>query len=384
MIEKRKEEVERLAQEKLKAQKKKRLESMANAKAEEERRLAREQQLREKEKHDKIQKEMEMTNKKNLLKAMGQNIDAMTEAEVVAIDANKLAKEHADKAAKKKDDAERKVREVQKKLDYVVRAIRIEEVPLVKKKYEERVKSERERYRADVTEKAEKARLQWEKDCSEKKDLDSYSLFAAMASFESAAMAGRKIAHKIACKEEDKNAQQLAIEAKNLRARKRRDDEMKREMEEIEQIKREEEEKKAEEERLKREEEKRKRDEEQRKKEEERQALQRERDQKKDRGFVAPSSRDLDKATTPAAGGRYVAPSRRGASGGGSRPAWGAAGGGARGGNFGGGRYEGGGGGGGDRYGGDRSGRGGDSYGGDRHSRDRDDRPPEPRNSRWS
>jgi len=380
MIEKRKEEVERLAQEKLKAQKKKRLESMANAKAEEERRLAREQQLREKEKHEKIQKEMEMTNKKNLLKAMGQNIDAMTEAEVVAIDAKKLAKEHADKAAKKKDDAERKVREVQKKLDYVVRAIRIEEVPLVKKKYEERVKSERERYRADVTEKAEKARLQWEKDCSEKKDLDSYSLFASMASFESAAMAGRRIAHQIACREEDTHAQQLAIEAKNLRARKRRDDDMKRQKEEIEQLKREEEEKKAEEDRLKREEEKRKRDEEQRKREEERQALQRERDQKKDRGFMAPSSRDLDKATAPAAGGRYVPPSRRGASGSGSRPAWGAAGGGARGGNFGGGRYEGGG----DRYGGDRPGRGGDSYGGDRYSRDRDDRPPEPRNNRWS
>ena len=377
MIEKRKEEVERLAQEKLKQQEKKRIESMANAKAEEGRRLAREQQLREKEKLDKIQKEMEMTNKKNLLKAMGQNIETMTEAEVVAIDANKLAREHADKAAKKKDDAERKVRETQKKLDYVVRAIRIEEVPLVKKRYEERVQSERERYRADVTEKAEKARLQWKKDCSEKADLDSYSLFAAMASFESLAMIGRKEAHKAACLLEDEKAEQLAIEAKNLRAKKRRDEDLKRQQEEIERLKREEEEKKAEEERLKREEEKRKRDEEQRKREDERVALQRERDQKRDRGFAAPSSRDLDKATASSSGSRYVPPSRRGESGG-SRPAWGSA---SRGSNFGGGRYDGRGDG--DRYGGDRSSRGSDSYGGDRYSRNRDDRPPE-RNNRWN
>ncbi len=418
LIETRKEETERLAQEKLKEKEAKRLEAVANAKAEEQRRLIREQQLREREKQDKIKKEMEMTEKKKILKAMGQKIDTMTESELIAIDADKLAKEHAAKAAKKKDDAERKVREVQKKLDYIVRATRIEEVTLIKKRYEEKIKADRESYEADVVRKAQKAKLQWEDDCKAKAALQNFKVFGFMAKFQEDAMAGRIKQHKKMCLEEDERAEAIAEKAKLQRARKRKEEEIRLKREEEDRLKREEEERKAEEERRQKEEERRKKqaemEEARKKKDAEREAMRRSREPS---DSSAPSSRAMDRAT----GGRYVPPSRRGAGG----NAWGRGGdssnqgsrtnawGGSRGNSYhGGGRYEGGDDRGGDRYGyggGDRGGdrqygsgrndRGGDRYGGDRNygssrndrggdgygrDRYRDDRGSEQRNnSRW-
>lgn len=421
LIENRKEETERVAQEKLKEAERKRYQAMANAKAEEQRRLVREQQLREREKMEKIRKEMQMTDKKNILMAMGQKIDNMTEAELIKIDADKLVKEHTAKAAKKKDNAERKVKELQRKLDYTVRATRIEEVPLIKKRHEETAKAEKERYEADAIEKARKAELQWEQDCKQKTELSKFNVFNRMDGFQKLAMAGRIAHHKILCKEEDKKAEEIAEKAKLQRARNRKQEEIRLRKEEEERIMKEEEQRKAEEERRKREEERRQKEEEQeaarRKKEAERTA--REPTRAPSAGMNAPSSRALDNASST--GSRYVPPSRRGGStgnawgagggeprGGDSRGAWG---GGSRGQSFGGGRYEGGGaggdggGGGGGRYndrGGDRGGYGDrprdggrDNYasrgggGGDRdgynRGGDRRDRaPPEQRNSRWS
>lgn len=389
LIESRKEESERLAQEKLKAQERKRLEAMAHAKAEEERRLQREQKLREKEKLEKIKKEMELTEKKKILKAMGQNVESMTENELETIDANKLAKEHAAKAAKKKNDAERKVREVQKKLDYIVRATRIEEMPIIKKRYEESVKEEKTRYEAEVIKKAKRAKLQWEEDCKSKKELADFGVFAAMRAFEKVAMEGRISQHQISCEEEDRRAENVAEMAKLKRARKRKDDEIRLQKEEEARIKKEAEEKKAAEERQKREEERRRKEmaqeEARRIKEAERQAASR----YSTPATSAPTNAPKSSALENAAGGKYVPPSRRSGSGGGrgwgnsgggdpgSRNAWG---GGSRGNSFGGGRYEG------SRGGYDRDNRDNrDRDGGsNRYSRDRD-RAPEPRsNSRWS
>mmetsp|Transcript_2980 Transcript_2980/g.4333 ORF Transcript_2980/g.4333 Transcript_2980/m.4333 type:complete len:1041 (+) Transcript_2980:284-3406(+) len=386
LIEKRKEETERQLQEKAKAEEQKKAEAEAMARAEEEKRLVREQQLREKEKQEKIKKELEISEKKNYLKAMGRNVDAMTEDELCAVDVDALAKEHAAKAAKKKDDAERKIREVQKKLDYIVRAVRIEEVPLVKKQYEDKVKAEKERYEADVIEKARRAKLQWEEDCKAKADLSKFNVFPAMKEFEMAAMVGRKIAHEAACNEEDIQAEQIAEKAKMQRARKRKDDEIRAKREEEERLKKEEEARKAEEEKQRREEERRRKEQEQeelrKKKEAERSAMMRERE--RERAPEAPSSRDLDNATGPS---KYVPPSRRGQSNSGgaggsrwgdnSRNAWGNN---SRGTSYGGGRYEGGdrsryndrGGGdrGGEGYGRDRT--GGGDRGGNRYNNDRD------------
>lgn len=386
LIEKRKEETERLAQEKIKEERRIKAERDAAAKAEEARRLEREQKLREREKLAKIQREMEAMEKKRYLEAMGKNTEAMTEDQLAAVDTAALAKEHAEKANKKKDEAERKVREASKKLDYIVRATRIEELPLIKAKNEEKIKAERERHEAEVVEKAKKAKIQWEQNVKDKQALEGHSIFAHLSIFEEKAMIGRKAAHAALCVEEDKRAEREAEEGKLKRARRRKEDEERRIQEEKEAEERAEAERKAAEEKAKRDAERAKKqaEEEERRKKEvarmEEARAKREQERGQNRPSEGPSSRALDAAASGGGGsGKYVPPSRRGGGGGGG----GGYGGGSayqdRGGGFGGGRYEGrSGGAGGSRWGNAGAGLGG----GDR----RDDRrggPPEPRNSRW-
>merc|ERR1712232_1513206 len=98
------------------------------------------------------------------------------------IDTVKLMKEHADAANKKKEEAERKLREAVKKLDYVVRAVRIEELPLVKARFEEKLKKDKERYENETVVKAKEA-------------LQQFILYDYHAEFEKKSMARREILH---------------------------------------------------------------------------------------------------------------------------------------------------------------------------------------------
>ncbi|KAL3945639.1 MAG: hypothetical protein SGBAC_000295 [Bacillariaceae sp.] len=353
-IEQRKEEMERLAQEKVRLEQETLAKEEAARKAEEELRIQREQRLREQEKQKKIQREMENMKKEQLLKAMGHNTEVLTAEEMAKMDADKLAKEHQEKQNKKKEEAERKIREEAKRLDYLVRAIRIEELPLVKAKYEEKVKKDRKQYEQEVVEKTQRAKLQWESDKKDKERLSSHCVFDFMGDFEGKVMSGRAIKHKELCDEADQEAEVQAEKAKIQRARKRKQDEAKRLAEEEAKLKQEEEARKADEERRKKEEarrEKEAKEEERRQAEAARMAQERERQgkQRDDRG--PRSSRALDNAS--GSGGRYVPPTQRGQTGGGDS-------GGSRfggGGYPGGGRYEG-------RSGGDRRGGYGDRRGG--------------------
>ena len=350
-IEKRKEEVERLAQDKIRDAAQEKATEDAARKVEEEKRLAREQRLREKEKLRKIQREMEAVEKKKYLKAMGRNTEEMTEEEMSKIDTEALAKEHADKANKKRDEAERKTREAAKRLDYLVRAVRIEELPLIKTKYEAKIKEDRERYEADTIERAKTAKLQWEADVKEKAVLEAHSVFAYLNEFEDAIMAGRKLKHKEICKAEDERAELDAEKQKFARARRRKEDEAARIAEEKAQRQKEEEEERLAEEKARRDEEKRAKEAteaELRRKEDDRMARERN---------VRESSRALPPARSVE--GKYVPPSARNSGSGGGRNAGSFY---DRGGGFGGGRYDGNKSGGNDRW----SGRPGDDRGGER------------------
>merc|ERR1712071_578573 len=187
-------------------------------KLEEQRRLAREQKMREREKLVKIQKEMEQMEKKKYLKAMGKNTEEMGAEELETIDTVKLMKEHADAANKKKEEAERKLREAVKKLDYMVRAVRIEEMPLVKKKFEEKVQKDRERYENETVVKAKRAKAQWELDVKEKDALQEFAIYDFYSEFEKKGMARREILHTIACQEAERIAEMEADERKRKRA----------------------------------------------------------------------------------------------------------------------------------------------------------------------
>mmetsp|Transcript_4190 Transcript_4190/g.6296 ORF Transcript_4190/g.6296 Transcript_4190/m.6296 type:complete len:971 (-) Transcript_4190:237-3149(-) len=357
VIEKRKEEAERLVQERLRAEEAARKAEELARKAEEDRRLAREQKMREKEKLQKIQDEMEAMEKKRYLTAMGRNAENMTVEQLKEVDTAALAKEHADKANKKKEEAERKVKEAARQLDYLVRAVRIEELPRIKEAYDTKIKEDRIRFEQDVVDKATRAKNQWEKDIKEKASLRDCSVFNYTSEFQSTIMAARTGVHEKLCKEEDERAELEAEKGKLTRARKRKADEARLALEAKIAAEKAEADRKAEEERQRKEEERRQRQEELEKKERIRMEEQREREQRE---------RSERSQPAPAAGGetrsKYVPPSRRG--GGGNRWGGGGSGGGSssdRGGGYGGGRYEG------------RD--GGRDSGGSR---------PAPTNSRWS
>ncbi|KAL9185162.1 hypothetical protein ACHAXT_002939 [Thalassiosira profunda] len=369
VIEKRKEEAERQVQERLRLEEaQKKAEELAR-KAEEDRRLAREQKMREREKLQKIQEEMEAMEKKRYLTAMGRSTENMTAEQLKSVDTAALAKEHAEKANKKKEEADRKVREAAKQLDYLVRAVRIEELPRIKSAFEEQVKDDKRRYEEEVVESARQAKEQWESDVSEKTALGGCAVFDYTSHFESMIMSARKVVHTKACEDEDQRAEMEAEKGKLLRARERKDEEARQAEEERLAAEKAEAERKAEEERQRKEEERRARQEEMERKERERMEQQRERQEKERQERSAGPGPGSGGGGGGGAGGKYVPPSRRGGGGagpggGGGGSRWGNAGGSSdRGGGYGGGRYEGGGGsGGGSRY---------------------DDRPP-PSNSRWS
>ena len=314
VIEKRKEEAERLVQERLRAEEAARKAEELARKAEEDRRLAREQKMREKEKLQKIQDEMEAMEKKRYLTAMGRNAENMTVEQLKEVDTAALAKEHADKANKKKEEAERKVKEAARQLDYLVRAVRIEELPRIKEAYDTKIKEDRTRFEQDVVDKATRAKNQWEKDIKEKASLRDCSVFNYTSEFQSTIMAARTGVHEKLCKEEDEQAELEAEKGKLTRARKRKAYEARLAEEAKIAAEKAEADRKAEEERQRKEEERRQRQEELEKKERIRMEEQREREQRE---------RSERSQPAPAAGGetrsKYVPPSRRG--GGGNR--WG-------------------------------------------------------------
>mmetsp|Transcript_20202 Transcript_20202/g.43642 ORF Transcript_20202/g.43642 Transcript_20202/m.43642 type:complete len:1001 (+) Transcript_20202:70-3072(+) len=397
LIEQRKELEERMAQAKIQQAARKKAEEEAQRRKEEEVRIKKEHLNREREKQRKIQQEMDNKEKIGILKSMGKKADEISEEELAAMKTEALAKEAQKENLRKKEEAERKTKEASKKLDYLVRAIRIEELPLIKKKYDEKVKSDRERYEQETVEKVKQAKAQWESDVKDKAVLEEHGVFKFMEEFEAKVMAGREVGHKELCKEADAKAEVEAEKAKIRRARKRKDDEAKKAADEARRAA-------EEEERQKQEELERAREEarlaQEAKDKANREAEERRRQQEED---------DRRAAEAAPTRGKYVPPSQRSRTGGNSR--FGDRDGPSRFGGGGGGNYPGGG-----RYGGrdggrddrgsgerrfgDRDDRGsgggygrddrGGGYGRDRddrgggYGRDRDDRgPPSGGNSRW-
>merc|ERR1712194_212122 len=115
---------------------------------------------------------------------------------------------------KKKDEVERKTKEAAKKLDYLVRAIRIEELPLIKTKYEEKNKEDKELYEAEVKEKKENAKTQWEADVKDKEVITEHGVFDYLPEFQDMVMEGRRVNHKEACRQAEDDAEVEAEKGK--------------------------------------------------------------------------------------------------------------------------------------------------------------------------
>jgi len=366
MIESKKEEAERMAQEKVKEEQRRKAAEEAARKQEEQARIEKEHRAREADKLRKIQQEMDNRQKRNLLTAMGHKVEQYTDEQLVKIDPIALQKEHQEKINKKKEEAERKTRETAKKLDYLVRAIRIEELPLIKEKYEAKNKIDKASYEAEVKIKKEKAKQQWESDVKDKAVLTEHGVFDYFEEFENKVMEGREIKHQQACRQAEEDAEIQAENHKLIRARNRKEAFERKQREEEERVQEEERRRQEEEQQRIRDEERREREakeEAKRAEESARMEAERQKSAAAQEVRAPPGSRFAGaRVGGPvddrggAGGGKYVPPSRRGQAapgGGGSKYP-------------GGGRYEGrdGGAGGGDRDRRDGGGRDGGRDGG--------------------
>jgi len=366
LIETRKEELERLAQEKIKEKERLKRAEDAARKAEELKRRERDQRLREREKMEKIDEEMRHAEKVKYLKALEYNVETMTKDEISKTDIRALQKKREDQVNKVRTDAERKQREAAKRLDYLVRAIRIEELPLIQKAYQEKHGADKERYEKKVIEKATQAKKQWEEDVKEKETLHAHDVFGYLADFESQAMVGRKQLHKKLCRQEDTRAELEAEKGKLQRARQRKEEEAKRLILEEQKLKEEAEEAALAAEKAAREQRQAEEDEKKRQAETERMHEEQKR-KEKEQGYVPPSRRGQSGG---AGGSRFD--DRGGAYGGGGRYEGRQQGGDRWGSRDGGGGGGGGSGAGGDRWGSRDGGGGGDRRGGGGGYGDRD------------
>ncbi|GMH74128.1 hypothetical protein TrLO_g4792 [Triparma laevis f. longispina] len=245
-IEKRKEEWERAKQAEEAKKEAERVADLAQKKKEAEERVKQEARNREKEKQIKIFNEMENTKKKALLAKLGKKLaDYGAEASLAELDADALAREHMSLIQKKKDDTESKTKEGAKRLDYVTRAIRIEELPLREKQRQEndeRLKKEHE----NGMEKQLKAEKQkWTKQSEKKKIFEAIGVFKYMPDFEAKIMAERKKVHEDDCKKAEEDAKNAAMDAKIERAKLARDDAIRQARDEEERKEREAKERKA-------------------------------------------------------------------------------------------------------------------------------------------
>ena len=231
-IERKKEEHERSVQEAAASAKEKKEEAKEKEKREDALRLKKEEKNREREKQQKIQDELEIQKKKQYLQKLGKNLDQYEVADLAKIDADALVKEHSDKAQKKKDDAERRLKEQAKKLDYITRAVRIEELPRLQKVREDSLRTHRENFDKDIQHRLSSSQTKWEKDSEEKKIYEP--VFGFMESWEAQIMEHRKQAHAVALEEAKARNLQEAIDAKNARGKKRMEDEIRKVREEKE------------------------------------------------------------------------------------------------------------------------------------------------------
>ncbi|KAH8060836.1 hypothetical protein JL721_9059 [Aureococcus anophagefferens] len=147
VIERRKEEQERLQQEKAKAEAAEKARLEEERKKDEERRLEKEAREREREKLAKMKAELQLQEAKETMKALGKDVGdevaGMAEAE-----RQKLIQETRDAATKKQKAEEQRLAEQAKRVDYVTRALRLEELPVLEARYARRLVEDREAHDA--------------------------------------------------------------------------------------------------------------------------------------------------------------------------------------------------------------------------------------------
>ncbi|CAM9635039.1 unnamed protein product [Pylaiella littoralis] len=166
IIEKRKEETERREQDKTREEARVRQEEDAKRKSEEAARLAREAKLREKEKLQRIERELELQQTKEMLAKLGKKADNVDELDKSGRE--ELIRKTKDTVVKEKEDEDVRMKSQAKRLDYITRALRLEEMPVLRNKYEAQVEADKKEHDRRWEAHLESHKKAWEKDMVDK------------------------------------------------------------------------------------------------------------------------------------------------------------------------------------------------------------------------
>ncbi|CAM9541220.1 unnamed protein product [Ectocarpus fasciculatus] len=191
IIEKRKEEAERREQDKTREEARVRQEEDLKRKAEEAARLAREAKLREKEKIQRIERELELQQTKEMLARLGKKADNVEKLDKSGRE--ELIRKTKDSVVKEKEDEDARLKSQAKRLDYITRALRIEELPVLRKKYEAQVAADKLEHDRRWQAHLESHKKAWEKDMVDKKAVTN--MYEDAEVFQSSILESRQAEH---------------------------------------------------------------------------------------------------------------------------------------------------------------------------------------------
>jgi len=228
IIERRKEEQERVHLEKVKAEQLEKERAEEERKKDEQRRLEREALQRNAEKLAKMRSELAVQEAKEVMKSLGAEV---ADNELVSMDESKrqkLIEETKEQAAKAKQAEEQRLAEQAKRIDYITRALRLEELPVLEALYTELCEKDRKLHDEQYTLELEAEKKQHAQLLAEKKRLNK--LMPHIDKFEKDLLSQHRAQHL----EQEKQRREAHIRdcrARKLARARRRCDEHKEELE---------------------------------------------------------------------------------------------------------------------------------------------------------
>ncbi|GLE06052.1 hypothetical protein PINS_up015263 [Pythium insidiosum] len=247
IIERKKEELERLQQERVKTMERKRQEFEQMRQQLEKERLEAEAKRREMEKKQKIKDEIALKETKQMLDKLGHK--DLDNIDLAKVNREQLLQEAKDKAQKAKEDAQRKLRDNARRLDYIIRATREVEQPVLQKLAAAEKETAKATYEQQKADKLKQAKDEHEFGLKEKARLAP--ALPVVSAFVEGHVVRRKEQYKKASEEQKKKAMVERLERRvaNAKARFEEEQARQREIEEEQERQRREEEERRERER---------------------------------------------------------------------------------------------------------------------------------------
>ena len=165
--------------------------------------------------------ELQVQEAKEQMKALGKDVGD----EIINMkeeERQKLIKDQRDKQRKAEQNEAKKMLEQSKRLDYITRALRLEELPVLEARYAKRLEEDRARHDAQYVESVEKGKVDHAAALLEKKRLARVQ--SHREKWEAGVLAARKAAYVKARADAEQQHKEEAIARKVARARRRRED----------------------------------------------------------------------------------------------------------------------------------------------------------------